>query len=68
MSADAPRPPPLLDWRDRRHWSDYSAPCWHCHQPTNLRDDKKKPAHKVCAERALAAEQARTLNRYQNGF
>lgn len=60
--------PPLLDWRDGKHWAKAEAPCQHCHLPTFLRDDKKLPAHKVCAEQAVAAEEARTLNRYQNGF
>lgn len=60
-------PPPLLDWRDRSHWGKTEAPCRHCRQPTQLRDDERLPAHKVCAEQAAAAEEARTLNRYQNG-
>lgn len=51
------RPPPLLDWRDRdRHWARAEAPCRYCHQPTQLRDHERKPAHKVCAEQAAANE------------
>lgn len=53
--------PPLLDWRDRSHWHRAEAPCQYCHLPTHLRDDKKLPAHKVCAEQALAAEIHRPL-------
>lgn len=67
------RPPPLLDWSDRgRHWGKAEAACRYCGHnldrlPTQLRDDDKKPAHKVCAEKALAAEQARTVAQYQQG-
>ena len=41
---------PLLDWRDRIHWSDFTAPCRFCFQPTHLRDAYRRPTHKVCAE------------------
>jgi hypothetical protein len=45
---------PLLDWST--HWSGRrQAPCTHCHQPALLFDDARRPAHKVCAELALAA-------------
>ncbi|MFC1416514.1 hypothetical protein [Streptacidiphilus cavernicola] len=41
---------PLLNWRDSKHWSDTPAPCVLCDKPTNLRSDRAKPVHKVCAE------------------
>lgn len=44
--------PRLLDWRDRSHWATKAGSCIHCGAPTHLRDDKKKPSHKVCAEQA----------------
>ncbi|MFC8716242.1 hypothetical protein [Kitasatospora sp. NPDC057198] len=40
----------LLDWRDSRHWDNKPAPCGVCTKPTNLRSDRGKPVHKVCAE------------------
>lgn len=42
-----------LDWLDRDHWNGRPAPCRHCGRPTPLRDGAGRPAHKVCAERAL---------------
>lgn len=59
MAGQTPgRPPPLLNWRDRRHWARAAAPCRHCigNEPTYLRDDDGLPAHKVCAEQAIADE------------
>ncbi|MGX1513954.1 hypothetical protein [Streptomyces collinus] len=58
------REPPasgVLDWTDRSHW-DYRGekPCRYCGRPTQLRDSNRKPAHKTCAEAALA-EQAEDL-------
>jgi hypothetical protein len=45
---------PILDWST--HWnSRRQAPCTHCHQPAMLFDDAGRPAHKICAELALAA-------------
>jgi hypothetical protein len=72
MSADAapgpePPEPPLLNWRDSRHWSDFEAPCIHCYQPTNLRDDKRRASHKTCAEKALARQAAKAAATYQEG-
>jgi hypothetical protein len=57
----------LLDWRDPRHWAWEPRECRYCGAPTHLRDSKKKPAHKVCAETALARQAADTANAYQNG-
>ncbi|MCW2498121.1 hypothetical protein [Jatrophihabitans sp.] len=43
-----------LDWRNGIHWSRRRAKCRVCKRPTNLRDDKGRPSHKVCAEQLLA--------------
>jgi len=40
----------LLDWRDSKHWANDPKPCVICDKPTNLRSDRAKPVHKVCAE------------------
>lgn len=40
-----------LDWRDARHFDrTRDLPCRWCGKPTPLRDDQRKPSHKVCAE------------------
>ncbi|MFD4814832.1 hypothetical protein [Streptomyces sp. NPDC058418] len=64
-----PQPPPtgLLDWRDSSHWSLQARPCRYCARPTNLRDSRKSPAHKTCAEAALAQQAADAAVAYQNG-
>lgn len=64
-----PEPPPggLLDWSDGSHWSRRQLPCRYCGEPTNLRDSKGKPAHKVHAEQALAQQAADAADAYQNG-
>ncbi|MEV0691814.1 hypothetical protein [Streptomyces sp. NPDC050388] len=59
--------PPLLDWRDSSHWSHTEKPCRYCGRPTNLRDSKRSPAHKMCAERALAQQAADAADAYQIG-
>lgn len=56
--------PPLLDWRDPAHWSWDAEPCRYCAGPTHLRDSKRKPAHKTCAEQALAQQAADTAAAY----
>lgn len=67
MSADrAGRDPPLLDWRDARHWSHTARQCRYCPGLTHLRDSKGKPAHKVCAEAALARQAAEAADAYEN--
>lgn len=38
------------------HWAPQAKPCRHCGGPTNLRDDERRPSHKVCAEQALTKE------------
>lgn len=61
-------PGQLLDWRDSDvHWSNRQLPCRYCGFPTNLRDSKHKPAHKTCAEEALAIQAAEAADAYQNG-
>lgn len=45
-----------LNWRDSAHWSNSPAPCVHCGRQTNLRDDSRRPSHKMCAEAAIDAE------------
>ena len=64
-----PPPPPggLLDWHDQSHWSWNEKPCRYCGNPTHLRDSKRSPAHKVCAEEALAQQAAEAADAYQNG-
>lgn len=58
-------PGQLLDWRDSSHWSYEQLPCRYCEVPTNLRDSKHKPAHKVCAEDALTTQAAETTAAYR---
>ncbi|WP_405554280.1 hypothetical protein [Streptomyces sp. NBC_01171] len=58
------QPGQLLDWRDARHWSARELPCRYCGFPTNLRDTRMKPAHKVCAEDALAMQAAEAQAAY----
>jgi hypothetical protein len=43
----------ILDWRNN-HWSGQGHNCIHCRRPTLLHDDAGRPAHKACAETALA--------------
>lgn len=60
--------PPHLDWRAASHWDyDGPRPCRYCEQPTQLRDSKRSPAHKVCAEEALAQQAAEAAEAYQIG-
>jgi hypothetical protein len=57
-------PGQLLDWTDRAHWSWEQLPCRYCGVPTNLRDSKRSPAHKSCAEEALARQYAEAAEAY----
>ncbi|MFD7774309.1 hypothetical protein [Streptomyces sp. NPDC059753] len=57
----------VLDWRDSSHWSSRELPCRYCGHDTHLRDSKRSPAHKVCAEKALALQVAEAADAYQNG-
>lgn len=61
-----PQPPPggLLDWTSSTHWSHIPRPCRYCDRPTNLRDSKRSPAHKTCAEAALAQQAADAADAY----
>lgn len=65
-----PQPPPggLLDWGSSTHWSHTPRPCRYCDRPTQLRDSKRSPAHKTCAEAALQQQAADAADAYhQNG-
>ncbi|MFL1904812.1 hypothetical protein ACJWDR_37765 [Streptomyces tauricus] len=67
MTGRLPGPgPPLLDWRDARHWSWTPKPCRYCGKATQLRDSKRSPAHKVCAEAALRQQTADAADAYEN--
>ncbi|MEU9861294.1 hypothetical protein AB0D99_10480 [Streptomyces sp. NPDC047971] len=66
MSAAAEEPPPvLLDWRDSSHWSHIPKPCRYCGQDSYTRDSKRSPAHKTCAEQALAQQAADAADAYR---
>lgn len=67
MTANGQHPPPLLDWQDSSHWSRNAKPCRYCTRPTHLRDSKRSPAHKTCAEQALAQQAEDTAAAYENG-
>lgn len=70
MAGRAAREPPrpvLLDWRSREHWSWTPRPCRYCGRDTNLRDSKRSPAHKVCAEQAIARQSAEAADAYGKG-
>ncbi|WP_327385001.1 hypothetical protein [Streptomyces sp. NBC_01207] len=56
----------LLDWTDSRHW-DYGGPrpCRWCEKPTQLRDGKGRPSHKVCAEAVMAERVAEAAQAYE---
>ena len=46
----------VADWSNGSHWNrGRQAACIHCERLTMLLDDAGRPAHKVCAEAALAA-------------
>jgi len=67
-----PEPPPagVLDWSDhKQHWAwDDPRPCrYGCGLlPTRLRDGSGKPAHKVCAEAAIAQQVQEYAEAYEN--
>lgn len=66
--APPPVPGQLLDWSDASvHWSRTPKPCRYCGFDTQLRDSKRSPAHKVCAEDALRLRAAEAADAYQNG-
>lgn len=59
------KPGQLLNWIDSSHWDyDGPQPCRYCGRPTQLRDSKRSPAHKVCAEAALAQQAADAADTY----
>jgi hypothetical protein len=46
----------IADWGDAAHWNrGKQGPCAHCGKLALLLDDASRPAHKVCAQAALAA-------------
>lgn len=55
----------VLDWTASRHWARDTRPCRYCGRPTHLRDSAGHPADKVCAEAALAAQQAQATHAYR---
>lgn len=55
-----------LDWTSSKHWSRVQAKCRYCPAFTNLRDSKGKPAHKLCAEQAIAEQVAEAQAAYEN--
>ncbi|MFC8271114.1 hypothetical protein ACFUJR_00935 [Streptomyces sp. NPDC057271] len=55
---------PLLDWRDSSHWSRTPKPCRYCGKDAYTRDSKRSPAHKTCAEQALAQQAAEATEAY----
>lgn len=60
-------PGQLLDWTGPWHWAGIDLPCRYCGKDTPLRDSKRQPAHKVCAEAALAEQHAQAVADYQEG-
>lgn len=59
------RPGQLLDWVSSRHWNyDGPAPCRYCGAAAFLLDSGRHPAHKTCAEDALAQQQAEAAEAY----
>lgn len=54
----------LLVWSSSTHWSEQARPCRYCQKLTNLRDDSRRPAHKVCAERVLATQRSDAASTY----
>lgn len=61
------RPGQLLDWSDRTHWSWTAKQCRWCPGLTHLRDSGRHPAHKVCAEQAIAHQHEDAADAYQTG-
>lgn len=63
-----PQPPAtgVLDWTDSSHWDyDGPRPCRYCGFPTQLRDRRRSPAHKICAEDALRIQAAEAAEAYR---
>ena len=58
--------PIVLDWSSPEHSSRTAKPCRYCGQDTYLRDSKRSPAHKVCAEQALTVQAAEAQDAYRN--
>lgn len=56
----------VLDWSSSLHWGGPLLKCRYCTGPTPLRDSRGKPAHKVCAEMAIAEQVAEYAAAYEN--
>lgn len=61
-------PGQLLNWSSSKHWN-YAGEgaCRYCGGMTRLLDSKGHPAHKTCAEAALAAQYAEAIAEYSGG-
>lgn len=57
--------PVYLNWKSPAHWSWTARPCRYCGVDTNLLDSKRKPAHKVCAEAAIAQQAVEATAAYE---
>lgn len=64
-APDTEDTPIVLDWRNPDHWAWTEKPCRYCQRPTHLRDSKGAPAHKVCAEAAIATQAAEAAEAYE---
>jgi hypothetical protein len=64
-TAPAAGGPILLDWSGPEHSSRTAKPCRYCGRDTYLRDSKRAPAHKVCAEQALTVQAAEAQDAYR---
>ncbi|MGW0681799.1 hypothetical protein ACWD2L_00355 [Streptomyces sp. NPDC002754] len=64
---DAYIPGNLLDWTDHTHWARTEKPCRYCGESTQLRDSRRAPAHKTCAEAALTERAAEAADALQIG-
>lgn len=61
----AEQTPPLLDWRDSSHWSRTPKPCRYCGKDAYTRDSRRSPAHKTCAEQAIAQQATDAADAYR---
>lgn len=59
-------PSGVLNWSGSFHWGGVLRKCRYCPGKTPLLDSKGKPAHKVCAEQAIAEQVAEYAAAYEN--
>lgn len=57
--------PVYLNWKHPKHSASTEKPCRYCGKPTYLRDSKRSPAHKVCAEQSLAQQAVDAVDAYE---